>query len=688
MSSTRRLAAIMFSDIAGYTAMMQRDETDGLRRLRRYREVLESRVDAHGGEIIQHYGDGSLSIFSSAVEAVSCAREIQGSLREEPRVPLRIGLHVGDVAMEGEHLYGDGVNLASRVEALAIPGGILLTERVMFDIRNHPEFHLVSLGEFLFKNVKEPMEVFALSDTGLPVPSRREVRRRLQATTAVNERPALRRQRWLWPLLTLLLLVVTAVILWPEGGAYSERKASVSSSKSIAVLPFDDLSASGDQTYFGDGVAEEILNALAQVEELKVVGRTSSFAFRDQSVDLREIGRRLGVNTVLEGSVRRAGDQVVITAQLIDATNGYHLWSEEYDRRMDSIFVIQREIAQSVVGKLKDILLVEGHSAIELNPSTASREAYDLYLKGKYLLSQRADGAQQARDFFQRAVGLDSSFAQAYAGLGHAYLWLAWGSYLPSHEAFPEARRHALRALELQPELAYAHAIMGSIRMWYDWDWSGALEDLERAVSISPSEAGAYLDLGWWHTVAGHFDRGIRSAEKAVELDPLNLEYHIDLADFHRLARHYGAALEMSQAAQQLYPDNSETHWIEGMIHYNQENYRKAERAFRRAGELSEGQTWARVHLAMALAKSGKEAEARALLSELRSRPRQTVAAPVEFAMAYLALGEKATALNLLEQAYRIRANWLISIKVDPVWEPLREEPRFQALVKQMGFPE
>jgi serine/threonine-protein kinase len=272
--------------------------------------------------------------------------------------------------------------------------------------------------------------------------------------------------------------------------------------------------------------------------------------------------------------------------------------------------------------------------------------------------------------------------------LGHAYLWLAWGSYLPSHEAFPEARRHALRALELKPELAYAHAIMGSVRLWYDWDWPGSLEDLERAVSISPSEAGAYLDLGWWHTVAGHFDRGIRYAEKAVELDPLNLEYHIDLADFHRLARRYEAALEMSRAVQQLYPDNSETHWIEGMIHYNQKNYRKAERAFQQASRLSEGQTWAQLHLAMAMAKAGKEDEARVLLSELRSRPRQTAAAPVEFAMAYLALNERATALNLLEQAYQIRANWLISIKVDPVWDPLRGEPRFQALVKQMGFPE
>lgn len=690
MPSNRRLAAIMFSDIAGYTAMMQRDEADGLRRVRHYRRALEQLVKEHGGQVVQHYGDGSLSIFASAVEAVHCARALQLSLKEEPAVPLRIGLHVGDIAQEGEHLYGDGVNLASRVEALAMPGSVLLTERVLYDIKNHAEFETVSLGAFQFKNVQEPMDVYALVDAALRVPNAREVRRRLQATTAVNNKQdSLRGKWWRWPAL-LVLLAALSIAVWSlrkEDGAARKGDADLTFGKSIAVLPFEDLSPGHDQAYFGDGIAEEILNALGKVESLQVAGRTSSFSFKGKALDIREIGRRLGVSTVLEGSVRKAGDQVRITAQLINAENGYHLWSEEYDREMDSIFAVQEEIAQSVVEQLKEILVIGGQ-APEVNAATQNREAYEQYLRGKYMLSQRADGVEQAVTFFEQAIALDPEFAEAYAGLGRAYLWLGWGSYLPSSKAFPEARRYAQRALEINEELAFAHAIIGSVRLWYDWDWAGARQALERAVAINPSEAGAHLDLGWLHIISGHFDEGLLRINRALELDPLNLEYNIDRADFYRLARRYEKALELSRSIQQLYPDNSETRWMMGMIHYQLENYRQAEALFQEATAISEEQSWARVHLAMARARTGREAAAREILEDIRGDPAEVASVAVEIAMGYLALGEAQAALNLLEQAYRLHANWLISLKVDPVWDELRDEPRFQVLLRQMDFPD
>jgi adenylate cyclase len=690
MPSNRRLAAIMFSDIAGYTAMMQHDEADGLRRVRHYRQALEGLVKEYGGEVVQHYGDGSLSIFASAVEAVHCAKALQLSLKEDPSVPLRIGLHVGDIAREGEYLYGDGVNLASRVEALAIPGAVLLTERVMYDIKNHAEFEMAPLGAFQFKNVREPMEVFALADEGLRVPNAREVRRRLHATTAVDDKQkSLQGRWWRWPVILVLLTTLSAAVwmLWKGGQPSPEDVGDLAFGKSIAVLPFEDLSPQRDQAYFGDGIAEEILNALGKVESLQVAGRTSSFSFKGKAVDIPEIGRQLGVSTVLEGSVRKAGDQVRITAQLINAENGYHLWSEEYDRQMDSIFAIQEEIAQAVVEQLKEILMI-GVPTPQVHAATQSQEAYEQYLRGKYMLSQRADGAKQAVVFFERAIELDSLFAEAHAGLGRAYLWLGWGGYLPSAKAFPEARRHAQRALEINEDLAFAHAITGSVRLWYDWDWAGARQALEKAVAINPSEAGAHLDLGWLHVISGHFGEAQQRIERALELDPLNLEYNIDRADFYRLARRYDEALDLSRSIRQLYPDNSETRWIMGMIHYQLENYDQAEALFREAAEMSGQQSWARVHLAMALARTGHERSARQILEDIRRDPARVASVAVEIAMGYLALDEKQAALNLLEKAYEMHANWLISLKVDPVWDELRDDPRFQLLQQQMAFPE
>ncbi|MBK8704122.1 MAG: adenylate/guanylate cyclase domain-containing protein [Saprospiraceae bacterium] len=362
MPSVRRLAAIMFSDIMGYTAMMQKDEADAVARVKRYRQVLSDRVAAHHGEILQHYGDGSLTIFASAVEAVKCAREIQIALREAPQVPLRIGVHIGDVVREGDELYGDGVNLASRVQSLAPPGAVLFTARVWEDIRSHPEFRIVEIGNFSLKNVERPMAIYGLAGDGFPSLKRGEFN--LPKGDAKGARiPSSARMYYI--LAGAVILTIATIIALRYSGFYTSDKpltVAHSESPSIAVLPFKDMSPERDQAYFGDGIAEEILNALTHVEGLRVAGRTSSFSFRDEKTDVREIGTQLGVSTILEGSVRKAGDQLRITAQLINTKDGFHLWSSTYDRQISDIFTIQEEIAQAVVNQLAGILIKKKNS--------------------------------------------------------------------------------------------------------------------------------------------------------------------------------------------------------------------------------------------------------------------------------------------------------------------------------------
>ncbi|MBL7792258.1 MAG: tetratricopeptide repeat protein [Saprospiraceae bacterium] len=686
MPSVRRLAAIMFSDIMGYTAMMQKDEADAVARVKRYRQVLGDRVAAHHGEILQHYGDGSLSIFASAVEAVKCAREIQIALREAPQVPLRIGIHIGDVVREGDELYGDGVNLASRVQSLAPPGAVLFTARVWEDIRSHPEFRIVEIGNFTLKNVERPMAIYGLAGEGFPSLKRGEFN--LPKGDAKGTR--IRSSARIYYILAGAIILAAATFTALRYGGYltPEKTPAVahSESPSIAVLPFKDMSPERDQAYFGDGIAEEILNALTHVEGLRVAGRTSSFSFRDEKTDVREIGKQLGVSTILEGSVRKAGDQLRITAQLINAKDGFHLWSSTYDRQISDIFTIQEEIAQAVVNQLAGILVKKKEQSL-VKPSTQNQAAYESYLRGKYMLSQRAEGVDQALAFFSEAIALDSQFALAYAGLGNTYLWQAWSNMLPSDQAFPKARLYAQQALRYDSTLAYAHAVLGAVNLWYDWKWQEARSSLELAIRHNPSEARAYLDLGWYHAISGNFDEAIGQIEKAVSLDPFNLEYNVDLADMHRMAKRYDRAEKVGKEMLALYPSNSETHWILGLIAYTRGQYVAAERYFQQCVDASGGEDWTQLHLAMAKAKTGNAKAAQKIIDDLLKAGPLTETAPVELAMAYLSLNQQDKALAMLEDSYKRHANWLISIPIDPFWDTLRSHPRFKALVRKMDFP-
>jgi len=298
-SNYRSLAAIMFADMVGYTKLMQEDESKAKLLRDRQRNVVDKTIATHNGKVMQYYGDGTLSMFSSAIKAVEAAREIQDQLQRDPKVPLRIGIHIGDVVHDSEGVFGDAVNVAARVQSLSVPGGVMISGKVFEEIRNHPGIKVEAFGEHDLKNVFNPISIFALANEGLSVPEQSYI----QGITGSHK-------------------------------------------NSVAVLPFANFSPNPENEYFSDGITEEIINALVKLDGLQVPSRTSVFAYKNTNKDIREIGKELNVATVLEGSVRQSGNKIRVTAQLINTDDGFHIWSENYDGEMKDIFKVQDEISQ------------------------------------------------------------------------------------------------------------------------------------------------------------------------------------------------------------------------------------------------------------------------------------------------------------------------------------------------------
>lgn len=517
--ANRKLAAVLFADIVGYTALMQSHESLALSQLERFKQELEKQVPANNGEIIQFYGDGCLCVFNSSVDALSAAQNLQIAFQQADKLPVRIGLNAGDIILKEGNIFGHTVNVASRVESMGIPGSVLLSSNVQQQIKNQAQFKLQSLGKFDFKNVDKSLEVFALANEGFPIPKKKEIKGKLkpQERTMSN---------WALPIAFGLLVAVAAFF----GLSYQNANPVINTLPSIAVLPFKDMSANKDQEYFGDGIAEEILNTLAQLEAIKVAGRTSSFSFKGKEPTIAAIGEALQVNHVLEGSVRKQADKIRVTAQLIKVADGFQVWSAKYDRDFDDIFKIQDELAQSIGEVLLTKLAPEQRSKLTTN-TTPKSDAYDLFLKAKHIHKKIYNSSLNLADFlkseqlFLQAIQLDSVDALAHAGLADLYdsFWvripemdtLAKEKYLGLMEKESEL------AIQLNPNSAYANQVRGYIlRRTNQTDAS--FEYFLEGYKISPKNTESVIGLANLYLDMGLHEDALQFAEKAIQIDPLN----------------------------------------------------------------------------------------------------------------------------------------------------------------------
>jgi len=470
----------------------------------------------------------------------------------------------------------------------------------------------------------------------------------------------------------------------PAGDPTSVLESPESDSpKSIAVLPFANMSDDAENEYFSDGMTEEIINALTQLKDLRVAARTSSFAFKGTSPDLLEVRRRLRVASVLEGSVRKAGDRLRITAQLIDASSGYHLWSERYDRKLEDVFAIQDEIATAIADKLQ-VTLGTGVREPLVRPPTENLEAYDLYLRGRFLVNQGGEDALTGLEYFQQALATDPHYALAYAGIAEAYHWLGGTGIFRPKDVLPKAREAARRALELDEALAEAYFQLGLWAWSYDFDWANAEKHLLRALELNPDLPQLHSLYGFFLASMERFEESLSSLQRGVQLDPLSQIAHTWLGQVQSWLGHFPDAIDRLRTALELNPTSWHANHMLGMAYRINSNYSEAAEALQTAITLAGRHPWSVMELGLTYVASGNRPQAEALFDELSSRWNREYVPPTTLSFLSAALGRTDEAFEWLERAYDERDMLMTWLKLLPHFDPLRDDPRFTSMLKTM----
>ena len=651
----RRLSAVMFTDVVGYTAIMQEDE-EAARVVRfRHREALEAAIAAHGGELVQYLGDGSLSTFPSAVRAVSAAVEVQQALRED--VPLRIGIHQGEIAFDDQGIYGDSVNVASRVMSVGTPGSVLVSEKAHDELKNQRHFSTASLGHFDLKNVKRPMVVHVVRQEGLDVPTREEVLAQGKRSGRISAGPE----------------------------SLGSMPDTLGDAKSVAVLPLQNIGGDPENEFFSDGLTEDIIAHLSHVEELKVVSRTSVMRYKDTTDGLRDIAAALNVGTVLEGSVRRAGNRLRIVVQLIDARSDLHLWAETFDRDLEDVFAIQSEIALNVAGALRASLSPGKEARTQRHSSNL--EAYDAYLLGAFHWNKHTfDCYHLALRSFERAIELDPAYARAHAGVASCYFWLGFLESMPPSEAYPKLIASASRALEIDDTIAEAHTYLGSALMTYEWDWDGAELEFKRGIELDPDSVVARQGYAVSLLNLGRTQEALDQTTAALAIDSLWVKGYQDLGFILTLEGKYAEAIDQLDKALELDPGFPVTHVCFGFALVNSRRFTEAIAAFTKSVEFGGGGPFFRASLAFALGFSGQREAAQTILDELVAQREQTYVQAALIAWIHISMGEYDAAFDWLEKALEEHSALLISVPSFGFWDPIRSDERFTQLLDKMGL--
>jgi adenylate cyclase len=635
----RQLVAIMFTDIVGYTALMQSDEANATIVRTRHREVFREKHALYGGEIVQYYGDGTLSVFKSAVSAALCAIEIQGRLMEGDPVPLRIGLHMGDIVFDNTEVYGDGVNFASRIESLAIASSILLSSKIHDELKNQSAISTTSLGHFDLKNISEPVEVFAITNKGIKIPQPSEL-------TGKQKRD----------------------------------------DKTIAVLPFINMSTSAENEYFSDGITEEIINALSKIKKLKVTSRTSSFFFKNKNVPLKQIAKELNVSAILEGSVRRSNDTIRITAQLIQAEDDFHFWSETWDRKLENIFEIQDEISLHIAEKLREQF---GHFEIQehlVNKQTDNIDAYAYSLKAKYHKHKwNPEDMKVAIALYEQALQLDPKHTESYLGLAECYGFLATMGFMPYEEAWGKTAQLTNKALSLNDQLPGIYYQLSHIAFFTACNYKEAFKQMSKAIQLKPNYVEAQQFMSFLYIIAGEKEKSREHLNISLSIDPLSQETEFFSSYFSYMMQDYETALEKLNRCIKQNPKNTPAHSVkcycllmmgraDEVIHYFDETNLSA--------MWSAADILGLTGMAYAVKKDQiQTSKYLADLTELAKTP-EGFRAHTFLLLMYAVTGESGKAFEWISQAIEHKSPLLLFNFADPLLNPIKADPRYSAFHK------
>jgi adenylate cyclase len=638
----RRLAAIMFTDMVGYTALGQRNEALSLAMVEEQRRLIRPILGRHNGREVKTIGDAFLVEFPSALDAVRCAYEIQRSLHElnisipeDRRIHLRVGIHLGDVVESQGDISGDAVNLASRIERLAEDGGVCLTRQVYDQVQNKFEVPMQSLSAKALKNVSLPVEVYKMV---LPWEG---------AMPTVSSQPDKRR---------------------------------------IAILPLANYSPEKSDEYLADGMTEEMISSVSSITDLTVIARTSAMSYKGSNKKIREIGAELEVGTILEGSVRKSGNRLRVTVQLIDVVSQTNLWGQTYDRDFDDIFAVQSEISKEVAQVLRVRMLPNVTKHLERRP-TKNTEAYALYLKGRQSWRDRTrEGNDRAVRYLEEAIKLDPDFALAYAGLADCYhIYGNYGWWMP-RESNQRAKENSLKAIELDPSIAEPHASLAAVKATYEYDWDGGEAELKRAIELNPSYAIAHqwYSLQLWHR--GRLAESYEEIKAASLLDPLSRVISANLGWILIALGRLKEATEYLEKLVESEPAYPPAHFDLAWAYYLDSRMEDAISEMRNALAVSEGDIAVQCDLACLLGLAGKRDEANEMITEMKKISETSYVDKAAIAFPLFCVGRVDEAFSYLEGAYEDRSDSVLVFRLLPWFSKWREDPRWTSIERNLGF--
>ena len=640
----RRLVAIMYTDMVGYTAIGQRNESLSLALVDEQRKMVRPILAKHNGREVKTMGDAFLVEFPSSLDAVRSAYDIQRSAREynisvpeENRIRLRVGIHLGDVVESQGDISGDAVNVASRIEALAEDGGVCITRQVHDQVQNKFELRFEKLGSRTLKNVTSPVDVYKMS-----LPWEKD-----QKTASFGELD----------------------------------------SRRVAVLPFTNMSPDPNDSYFADGITEEIISTLSGVSGLQVISRTSVMGYKGSTKKVREIGNELEAGSILEGSFRKAGNRVRVTTQLIAVNSDQHVWAQSYDRNLDDVFAVQSDIAKQVSEALRVKILKTEMERIDRRP-TENTKAYGYYLQGRSHWNKRGESdIKKAAQYFQQAIKEDDSFALGYVGLADCYELLAfnWQANVMANHA--KAESMITKALEIRSDLAEAFTTKALILL-HDLKIRESEKDFVNAIELKPSYATAHQWYSQLLVAQGRWDEARSEIEKALELDPLSQIFNANYADFYEARKDYEKALELCKKTVELDPSFAGGYLQMAGVYAKLNMPKEAERAGKRGLELLHEYPNAALAGEMMTAYfQNDRAKIKTLLPSVEKHLGEQLApSMLQIAGFHAVIGETDKAFQWLERAYEEKDFSLLYITHDDLLESIREDPRFKSLVKRLGF--
>ena len=683
----RRLAAIMFTDIVGFSAMMQEDEDLTLQRVDLHRKTLEALTAKHGGEVIQYYGDGSLSIYSSAVEALQCALEMQLVFRKSPGLPLRIGLHIGDIAFKGKDIFGDGINVASRIETLGVAGSVLFSERVYDDIKNHPEFQFQLVGAFEFKNINQPLKVFALTNDHLPLPTSEDLKKGKLKKKGPHQGKK-HSLRW-----TLPLIVVTALLLL-FFQPFDRLKSILGELRTtpapmIIVEPFQ-LLHPGIDTALADALVQELRNSLANTEALLVVRPTTSRQLAQLGLGM--VRNRIEADYLIEGSINTLGQQWMIQASLTDLRKGETQGLASRKIAPDSVLLLGPELTLRVAEKLNIPLSPELRSKIQLSPSD-SLKALELYYKSDIYLRQymRPD---TAIEMISQAIAIDSNFAKAYALRAYFLLESAtWTGVNQAESVLARAASDIEKAFYLNPNLPEAFYSRAFANMMFNWDFEAAEKDYVKANALVPPNKRKDTNYGWYlNFVKGAYEKALPLHEREYRLDPENLVVGMEYAVSLYFSGRKKQAFEVHRKMMEHEGESMAKYWV-AVYYFGEGNYERALAYARKGRDCDDPRQapWDVYMEGYIAAKTGNREKAMSVVQQIDRYELDGIPARWEYSYAraaiYALLGEKDNAIQELEKALSKRETNLVTIRgMTPLFfYKIADEPDFLEIQRKIG---